>query len=96
MMDTADQVQTLLLGPIVGQWVSRFKAAERAKSRFDLIAKLCRQFYGSSAKAMWEDEFKAEFFPTLQKPVFQINMNKAFELIAVIGPNLYWKNPERK
>ena len=95
-MDTLAEVQTYLLGPIVGQWIARQKAAERSKERFSTIAKLCRQFYGSSAKAMWEDEFRAQFFPTLEKPAFQINLNKAFELIAVIGPNLYWRNPERK
>lgn len=95
-MDAISEIQTSLLGPIVTQWVSRIESAKRSKARFDTIAKLCRQFYGSSAKAMWEEDFRKEFFPTLQQPTFKVNLNKAFELIAQIGPSLFWKNPERK
>lgn len=93
-MDTVE-LQRWLLGPIVQQWTARFAAAQRAKQRFDTIAKLCRQFFGSSAKAMWEDDFRKEFFPTVGNPTFQININKAFELVAVIGPTLFWDYPER-
>jgi hypothetical protein len=95
-MPAIDDVQHELLGPIVTQWVARKNAAMRAKERFNMIARLCRQFYGSSAKAMWEDAFKKEFYPTLETPIFQISLNKAFELVAIIGPTLYWKNPERQ
>lgn len=95
-MDTLTEVQSHLLGPIVSQWFSRITAAERSKHRFNTIARLCRQFFGSSAKAMWEDDFRKEFYPGLSQPQFQINLNKAFELVAVIGPNLFWQNPERK
>lgn len=91
----ATQLQQRLLGPIVQQWTTRFAAAQSSKQRFDTIAKLCRQFFGSSAKAMWEDDFRKEFFPTVGNPTFQININKAFELVAVIGPTLFWENPER-
>jgi hypothetical protein len=89
------QIQRWLLGPICQQWTSRLAAAQRSKERFDSIAKLCRQFYGSSAKAMWEDNFRKEFFPNIGNPTFKININKAFELVAVIGPSLFWDNPER-
>jgi len=95
-VETQTEIQTGLLGPIVAQWISRINSADVAKTRFNTIAKLCRQFFGSSAKAMWEDDFRKEFYPSLQTPMFQVNMNKAFELVAVIGPNLYWKNPERQ
>lgn len=95
-MDTLAEVQSSLLGPIVSQWMARIEAAKTSKQRFDMIAKLCRQFFGSSAKAMWEEDFRKEFYPTLEAPTFQINLNKAFELVAVIGPSLFWKNPERK
>lgn len=95
-MDTLTEVQSTLLGPIVSQWFARIEAAKRGKHRFDTIAKLTRQFFGSSAKAMWEEDFRKEFYPGLSQPQFQVNLNKAFELVAVIGPNLFWKNPERK
>lgn len=95
-METLEQLQSNLLGPIVTQWVSRITAAKRSKERFNTIAKLCRQFFGSSAQAMWQDDFRREFYPTLQTPMFQVTLNKAFELVAIIGPSLYWTNPERQ
>ena len=93
---TIDRVQRYLLGPLVGQWFERFAAARRSKQRFDTMAKLCRQFLGSSAKAMWEDNFRREFYPSIQEPQFMVSLNKAFELVAIIGPSLYWSNPSRE
>ncbi len=94
-MDLA-QLQQYLLGPISSGWWNRCRMAEESKRRFSTIAKLCRQFFGSSASAMWQDDFRKEFFPTVETPTFQVNLNKSFELIAVIGPTLYWKNPLRE
>lgn len=95
-MINAEQVQQYLLGPIVTQWFARFAAAERSKERFSVMAKLCRQFLGSSAKAMWEDAFRKEFYPQISQPQFMVSLNKAFELVAIIGPSLYWQNPVRE
>jgi len=93
---TPDHVQSYLLQPIVVHWFHRFDAARKAKERFDIMAKLCRQFLGSSAKAMWEDSFRKEFYPQVQQPQFMVSLNKAFELVAIIGPSLYWNNPVRE
>lgn len=60
------------------------------------MAKLCRQFLGSSSRTMWEDSFRREFYPAVQAPQFQVSLNKAFELVAIIGPSLYWQNPSRE
>lgn len=95
-MITAEQVQQYLLGPIVTQWFARFDAAAQSKERFSMMAKLCRQFLGSSAKAMWEDAFRKEFYPQISQPQFMVSLNKAFELVAIIGPSLYWQNPTRE
>ena len=91
----ASELQQYLLGPIVNGWISRLASARLSKERFDTTARICRQFFGNAAKAMWEDEFKKEFFPTIEQPAFMINLNKAFELVALIGPALYWQNPDR-
>lgn len=96
MTPTADNIQQYLLGPIVSQWYSRFTSAEKSKERFSVMAKLCRQFLGSSAKAMWEDAFRKEFYPAVAQPQFMVSLNKAFELVAIIGPTLYWQNPSRE
>lgn len=96
MTPTPENLQQYLLGPIVSQWFSRFTSAEKSKERFTVMAKLCRQFLGSSAKAMWEDSFRKEFYPGVGQPQFMVSLNKAFELVAVIGPSLYWQNPSRE
>jgi len=93
---TAENLQQYLLGPIVSQWFARFNAAERSKERFTVMAKLCRQFLGSSAKAMWDDDFRKEFYPGIAQPQFMVSLNKAFELVAIIGPSLYWESPSRE
>jgi hypothetical protein len=91
-----EQLQRWVLGPLVNQWFARFGAAEKAKERFNVMAKLCRQFLGSSAKTMWEDSFRKEFYPSVSQPQFMVSLNKAFELVAIIGPSLYWQNPSRE
>lgn len=96
MQPTAENLQQYLLGPIVTQWFARFTAAEKSKQRFTVMAKLCRQFLGSSAKAMWEDSFRQEFYPGIAQPQFMVSLNKAFELVAIIGPSLYWDSPSRE
>lgn len=95
-MQGQNDLQQWLLGPVVNGWVARLNSAQMAKEKFNEIARICRQFFGSSARAMWEDEFKKQFFPTIDQPAFMINLNKAFELVALIGPALYWQNPDRK
>lgn len=96
MTPSAEHVQQYLLGPIVNQWFARFAAAAHAKERFNTMMALCRQFLGSSAKAMWEDDFRRQFYPSVQQPQFMVSLNKAFELVAIIGPSLYWQNPQRQ
>lgn len=91
-----EQLQRYVLGPLVNQWFARFGAAEKSKERFNVMAKLCRQFLGSSAKTMWEDSFRKEFYPSVSQPQFMVSLNKAFELVAIIGPSLYWQNPARE
>jgi hypothetical protein len=96
MLPTTENLQQYLLGPIISQWYARFTSAEKSKERFTVMAKLCRQFLGSSAKAMWEDSFRREFYPAIAQPQFMVSLNKAFELVAIIGPSLYWQNPSRE
>lgn len=96
MQPTTDQVQQYLLGPLVSQWFARLRAAVENKKRFTAMSRLCRQFLGSSAKAMWEKDFRTEFYPGVAEPQFMVSLNKAFELVAIIGPSLYWKNPSRE
>jgi len=96
MAVTYEQVQRYLLGPLVSQWIARLEAAKTAKKRFTACARLCRQFYGTDPGAQWGDDVRNEFYPQVPKPQFAVSINKAFELVSVIGPSLLWRYPRRQ
>lgn len=95
-MVTLAEVQQFLLAPLVNQWFARIEAAKSSRKRWDTVAKLCRQFFGCSPKAQWEDSFRQEFYPNLTAPRFMVSVNKTFEYIAQIGPALVWEYPSRE
>lgn len=95
-MITYEQVQRSLLGPLVNQWVARLQSAKVAKHRFEVCARLCRKFYGSDPGAQWSDDVRGEFYPEVPRPQFAISINRAFELVSVIGPSMLWRNPQRQ
>ena len=60
-----------------------------------LISGNCVMFYGKSAAAMWDPLYAKKFWRGVKAPRFRININKAFEYVAVFGPNLLWDVPHR-
>lgn len=78
-------------------WVTRIRAARKAKQPFADIAEVCWSFYRKSAKFMWEDKFLKEWIGNIPgKPQFEVTMNKAWEYVAVLGPYLIWDYPHRR
>jgi hypothetical protein len=53
-------------------------------------------FYASATGFMWEDKNRKEFLSGTVAPKFKMTISKAFELVALFGPVLYWRNPERE
>jgi hypothetical protein len=53
-------------------------------------------FYNKSAAAMWDGDFTKKFWRGVKAPRFRVTINKAFEYVAVIGPNLIWDVPHRQ
>lgn len=60
-----------------------------------LISGNCVMFYSKSAAAMWDTTYTKKFWRNVKAPKFRITINKAFELVAVFGPNLLWDIPHR-
>ena len=82
------------LRPLVNQWLIKIRQAESAKAPFQEIADQCSQFYSKSSGFMWESEYlKKHMGSGIQTPKFQVTLQKAFELVAIFGPYLFWKNP---
>lgn len=97
MYNSPSQLASQFLGPLTKVWVERIESSIAAKKRFRKIADQCREFYHGTAGFMWSDAHNQEYFKgKLPKPKFQINLNKAFEYVSLVGPSLFWKYPHRK
>lgn len=93
-----DWTNTEFFRPLVSAWIGKIEAAYRSpdRQRFREIADECKTFYARSAAAFWSSKYAGKFLNNaIARPKFPISINKAFELIAVIGPNLLWDVPHR-
>ena len=76
-------------------WMSKLELAKQAKKHFNDVAEQCTAFFQASVSFMWEPDFRRKFLGTEVSPNFHVTLNKAFELVSIYGPTLYWQNPER-
>jgi hypothetical protein len=83
------------LRPLVTGWHTAVKSGLRAKRGFMTIANQCRAFFSSSSGFMWKKDFMTQMGVD-KAPKLQMTFAKAFELVALVGPTLYWKNPQRR
>jgi len=84
------------LEPLVKQWVDgMIPAAREAKKAFNTIAFQCDSFFSKQSGFMWKDAYKSDYIgKDIQTPKFMVTINKAFELVALFGPYLFWKYPQ--
>jgi len=81
--------------PITDGWIRMFESAKESRSGFDAVARQCTEFFSGAIGFMWEKEYAKKYMGGNMSPRFKITMAKAFELVALYGPVLYWKNPQR-
>ena len=91
----ADQPLDSVLRPIVTGWLGKIEQARKHKKPFDDIAEQCTAFFSAATGFMWEPKYRQKFLNTNTSPRFRMTMAKAFELVALFGPILYWRNPKR-
>jgi len=99
MYDGADlSAGNEFLRPIVTGWLAKIEGAlgSPARKRWTEVGNECIMFYNKSAAAMWDGDFTKKFWRGVKAPRFRVTINKAFEYVAVIGPNLIWDTPHRK
>lgn len=84
------------LKPIVAGWANKLGHARDAKKAFSAVAKQCEMFFSGDMGFMWKPEFRSQFLGGNISPKFKITIAKAFELVAVIGPVLFWRYPQRQ
>lgn len=85
------------LKPLVQGWLGKIELARKAKEPFTTVADQCMGFFAGVTGFMWESKFQSKFMNGAGlTPRFKITIAKAFELVAVFGPSLYWQNPQRE
>jgi len=88
--------QADVLSPLVQSWLGKIRLAQEAKQPFNDVGRQCMEFFSGSLGFMWQPEFMQKFVGgPLITPRFKVTIAKAFELVALYGPNLYWQNPAR-
>lgn len=97
MFDLADLSGHEFFRPMVTGWLSKIEAAVKCKGRtkWKEVADECLMFYSRSAAAMWDSTYSRKFWKGVKAPKFRITVNKAFEFVAIYGPNLIWDTPHR-
>lgn len=81
--------------PLRTGWLAKIEAAHRARKKWNEVSAECQMFYSKSAAAMWDQDYSRKFWSNVKAPKFRMTINKAFELVAVFGPNLLWDTPYR-
>jgi len=83
--------------PLVKKWTHMIDASKKSKADFQAVADQCRVFFSGMGDGIWDKKYQEKFgFKIKAKPTFKANINKAFELVALVGPVLYWHNPVRE
>lgn len=85
------------LKQIVDAWLNKIHLAKDHKKSWQDVADQCQMFFSAATGFMWDPKFKHKFWGSKAPPAptFKITIAKAFELVAIFGPTLYWRNPGR-
>lgn len=98
MLDLVEDIQGYeFLRPMVTGWLAKIESALTcpARKRWMELQKECMMFYSRSAAAMWDPVYTRKFWQGMKPPRTRVSINKAFEYVAVFGPNLLWDIPHR-
>jgi hypothetical protein len=79
-------------------WIGKIDRAIKHKKTWQDVADECERFFSASTGWLWDPKNKAKFWGTESgevSPRFKLTVARAFELVALFGPTLYWRNPIR-
>ncbi len=86
------------LKQLTDAWLGKIRRAEEAKAPFQEIADECNMFFSAATGFLWDPKYAQKFWNQKDGPVnprFKLTIAKAYELVALFGPVLYWRNPIR-
>lgn len=96
MYDLPMEIPEEFLRPLVSGWVGKLEAADKARAHWKELAEECQMFYSKSAAAMFNPDYARKFWRGVKAPRFRISLNKAYEYVAIMLPQLFWEVPHRK
>lgn len=83
--------------PLINGWLGKIEASKRHREPWKRQADECMNFYSLSKKLSDLLNSGSPVMHGINKaPKFQMVINKAFELVAQIGPSLFFNSPDRK
>ncbi len=83
------------LRPLCAAWKAKIDLALQHRKPWKDVADDCELFFSGAAGFMWEDAYRHKMGLGDYAPTFKMTIAKAFELVALFGPSLYWRNPIR-
>lgn len=90
------------MGPLTEAWREKLRAGRGspAAKEFREVAEICQSFFRKRSGFMWESKFKSKWLEvkggkSIEPPMFAVTLGKAFELVALFGPTLFWRYPHR-
>lgn len=86
------------LRPIATAWMGKIRKAIAHKRPWQEIAEECEAFYSAATGFLFDPKYKHKLWDPNRgevQPRFRLTIARAFELIALFGPALYWRNPVR-
>ena len=92
----AKDVPIEYLRPLVTGWVGKIEAAHRYQESWRDTANECKMFFNASTGFMWDPAYRKKFWEGNASPRFRITISKAFELVAIFGPSLFFQMPHRQ
>lgn len=83
--------------PLVEAWTGRLERAREHKKPWQEVADDCEMFYSAACGFLWDPQNRQRFWGNREiDPTFRITLARPFEVVALMGPSLYWDNPERQ
>lgn len=90
-MDDYHEPQPAFIKRLAALWSAKIKAGVTARKSFDLVYEQCKLFNYAPNGFIWDDGYKQKFKLNVPSPKMPVTINKAFELLAIVGPSIYWR-----
>lgn len=84
-----------ILQPLCAAWREKINLGIKHREPWKSVADDCELFFAGAAGFMWEDKYRKKMGLGDYAPTFKMTISKAFELVALFGPSLYYRNPTR-